>query len=147
MMRWGLAGLGLALLLAGPARAENGELDVTVTGIRTTKGHILVAVCDKATFLAPHCTYHGEVPAKVGSVTVRLTGVPPGVYAAQAFQDENDNKKVDQNVFGMPLEGIGFSNDAPILFGPPQFSDAAFQLTAGGGTIHFALRYFTHPDD
>jgi uncharacterized protein (DUF2141 family) len=135
--------LGLALLLASPARAESGVLEVTVTGVRSTKGHVLVAVCDKATFLAPSCTYHGRVPSKVGSVTVRLTGIPPGTYAAQAFQDANDNGKVDQNFFGMPLEGIGFSNDAPILFGPPQFSDAAFQLTAAGGSIHFGLRYFT----
>ncbi|MEJ1978417.1 MAG: DUF2141 domain-containing protein [Acetobacteraceae bacterium] len=132
----------LALLVASPAASETGVLVVTITGVRSAKGHVLVAVCDRATFLAPSCAYHGLVPAQVGTVTIRLTGVPPGVYAAQAFQDANDNGKVDQNFFGMPTEGIGFSNDAPILFGPPRFADAAFTLTAAGGAIRFALRYF-----
>ena len=41
----------------------------------------------------------------------------PGVYAAQAFHDENMNDKVDRNVLGLPTVGIGFSNDAPFRFG------------------------------
>jgi uncharacterized protein (DUF2141 family) len=134
--------IGLALLIAAPAGAETGVLEVTITGVHSAKGHVLVAVCDEATFLAPTCTYHGRVPAQAGSVTVRLTGVPPGVYAAQAYQDENDNGKIDRNFLGMPEEGIGFSNDAPMRFGPPKFGDAAFRLTTAGGVIRFGLRYY-----
>ncbi len=42
----------------------------------------------------------------------------------------------------MPTEGIGFSNDAKMRFGPPSFADAAFTLGAAGGQIALALRYY-----
>ncbi len=135
------ATLLLLTFAARPVHAEPGVLEVTVTGVRSAAGHVLVAICDKATFLQPSCEYHGRVAAVAGSVVVRITGIPPGTYAAQAYQDENDNNKIDRNVLGIPAEGIGFSNDARMLFGPPSFNEAAFVLTQGGGTISFRLRY------
>ncbi len=129
------------LLFAGSARAES-VLEVTVTGIHSAKGTVLVAVCDQATFLQQTCRYKGRAPAAVGSVTVRITGVPPGTYAAQAYADENDNGKIDRNFLGIPTEGIGFSNDAPMRFGPPSFGTAAFSLGPAGGRIEFGLHYY-----
>lgn len=117
-------------------------LDVTVTGLRSAKGHVLVAICDRSHFLQETCPYRGRTQAEVGSVTVHVAGVPPGVYAAQGFQDENDNGKIDRTVFGLPAEGIGFSRNAPMRFGPPSFDAAAFSLGAAGGVISFSLRYF-----
>ncbi len=130
------------MLAAVPAAAEPGVLEVTVTGVRSAAGHVLVAVCDRAAFLQPTCRYKGRAPATMGSVTVRITGVPPGTYAAQAYQDENENGRIDRSLFGVPTEGIGFSNDAPMRFGPPSFDAAAFALGPGGGQISFSLRYF-----
>ena len=138
-MRW-LAAAGL--LVAMHAAAAESVLEVTVTGIRSAQGTILVAVCDRDTFLQETCRYKGRTPAAVGSVTVRITGVPPGTYAAQAYGDENGNGKIDRNLFGIPTEGIGFSNDAKMRFGPPSFADAAFTLGPLGGQIQFALRYY-----
>jgi uncharacterized protein (DUF2141 family) len=132
----------LLMALASPAAAEPGVLLVTITGVRNDHGHVLVAVCDRATFLQPKCAYHGSATAKTGAVTVRVTGVPAGVYAVQAYQDENDNNTLDRNFFGMPKEGMGFSRDAPMRFGPPDFNDAAVTVPATGGALSFALRYF-----
>ena len=139
-MKWVL--VLLLILGARPVAADGGVLEVTVTGIRSTAGHVLVAVCDKATFLQPTCRYKGRAPAAIGSVVVRIAGVPPGVYAAQAYADENDNGKIDRNFVGIPTEGIGFSNDAKMSFGPPSFADAAFTLGPAGGRIEFGLRYY-----
>jgi uncharacterized protein (DUF2141 family) len=132
----------LFLLLTPPAAAEPGVVEVTVTGVRNANGHVLVALCDHATFLAPTCQYHGRAPAHAGSVMVRITGVPSGVYAAQAYHDENDNNRLDRTLLGFPEEGLGFSNDAKMHFGPPDFADAAVQINPAGGAITFALRYF-----
>jgi len=129
------------LLLTLPAAAETGVLQVTVTGVRNDHGHVLVAVCDHATFLAPTCAYHGRVPAHAGAVVVRVAGVPAGTYAAEAYHDENDNNRLDRSFLGLPKEGLGFSRDAPMRFGPPDFADAALTVPAGGGAISFGLRY------
>jgi uncharacterized protein (DUF2141 family) len=84
----------------------------------------------------------GSAPAQPGAVTIRLENVPPGVWAAQAFHDENGNGVLDTTMLGMPSEGLGFANDARMRFGPPSFADAAIQLTPAGGSIHFTLRYY-----
>ena len=130
------------LLAAVAAHAEPGVLEVTVSQVRSNAGHVLVAICDRNTFLQETCRYRGNAPAVAGSVVVRMTGVPPGTYAAQAYQDENDNRKIDRNFFGIPTEGIGFSNDARMRFGPPSFADAAFTLGQSGGQIRLTLRYY-----
>ena len=132
----------LLLVLACPARAEPGVVVVTVQGVRSNAGHVLVAICDRATFLEATCKYVGRAPANIGQVVVQVRGVPPGTYAAQAFQDENDNGKIDRTFLGIPKEGLGFSNDARINFGPPSFPDAAFRVGEGGGSIEFPLHYF-----
>ncbi len=132
----------LILLAAIPAQAEPGVVLVTISGVRSNAGHVLVAICDRATFLEPSCRHVGREAAKPGAVTVRITGVPPGIYAAQAFHDENDNGKIDRNFIGLPQEGLGFSNDAKMRFGPPSFDDAAFRVGPDGGLIRFSLRYF-----
>ena len=125
-----------------PARAEPGVVLVKVSGVRSGVGQVLVALCDRATFLQQTCRYHGRAPASPGDVTVRITGVPAGVYAAQAFQDENGNGQIDRNFFGLPQEGLGFSNNAPMRFGPPSFDVAAFQLGDEGGMIALSLHYY-----
>lgn len=132
----------LLSILALPAAAEPGVLQVTVTGVRSAKGQIRVAVCDTATFLKPNCAHHAQAEAHPGAVTLRITGIPPGVYAIQAFQDENGNGKLDTNFLGMPREGMGFSRDAPMHYGPPSFADAAVTIPADGGAASFAIRYF-----
>lgn len=139
MTRW----LALvAVLAAGPALAEPGVVQVTITGVQSAEGHVLVALCGREQFTKPDCPYRGIAPARVGTVVVQITGVPPGLYAAQAYHDANDNKKLDRTLLGFPEEGLGFSNNAPMRFGPPDFKDAAFTLGPSGAQIEFALRYF-----
>ena len=140
-MRW-LAALLLLAHMGADAAWANGVLEVTVTGIRSDKGTVLVAVCDAATFLQEICRYKGRAPAAAGSVVVRIADIPPGIYAAQAYGDENDNGKIDRNFVGIPTEGLGFSNDAKMRFGPPSFKEAAFTLRPDGGRIQFALHYY-----
>ncbi len=129
-----------AVLLAPAARAAT--VRVTVTGIRNDHGHVVVAICTRAEFLHPSCAYNARAAAHPGQLTLSITGVPAGTYAAQAFHDENDNGTIDRNFLGLPEEGMGFSHDAPMHFGPPQFDIAAFTLGTADAVLSFKLRYF-----
>lgn len=126
-------------MLAGSAQAA--RLEIVVANVRSGKGHVRVAVCSPDTFLKETCQWYAHGKAAPGEVTVTLE-VPPGTWAAQAYQDEDDIGKIARNFFGLPTVGIGFSNDAPFRFGPPSFADAAFRLEPGGGRIRLNLRYF-----
>lgn len=138
MARAGVSGAVAALLLgAAPAPVT---LVVTVEGVRNATGDVRVAVCSRDRFLSETCEYMGQAKAHPGSVSVRIA-LPPGTYAAQAFHDEDGDGKIGRNAIGLPTEGLGFSNDAVMRFGPPRFDEAAFQLGPDGGQIHFHLRY------
>ena len=69
------------------------------------------------------------VNAKQGQVTVTFNDVEPGDYAIRYFHDENSNQGFDNNMFGMPIEGYGFSNNAPVNFGPPSYQQMTFMVS------------------
>jgi uncharacterized protein (DUF2141 family) len=118
--------LALAAAFCAAGSASAASIEVRVQGV-TAKGKVLVAVCDKTTFLKD-CAYSGSAPAKAGETVVTVDGVPAGSWAVLSYQDENDNGKLDRNVLGIPKEPYAFSRDARGRFGPPSFEDAAFEL-------------------
>ncbi|GEA12408.1 DUF2141 domain-containing protein [Alteromonas sp. KUL49] len=54
----------------------------------------------------------------------------PGEYALRYFHDENDNGQMETNMFGIPTEGYGFSNNAQPNFGPASYSQIKFVVAA-----------------
>jgi uncharacterized protein (DUF2141 family) len=130
---------GVILTSTMPAMAA--DVHVSVTGIRNGRGNILVAICDKANFPNGQCMYHGEAPARPGSVAIRVPGVPAGTWAAAVYHDEAGIRRLEYTLFGMPKQGIGFSRDARMRFGPPKFADAAFTVGETGITVMVPLRY------
>jgi uncharacterized protein (DUF2141 family) len=133
--------LAAASLPGNAIAAGDNVIEVTVSGIRSDKGRVHVDVCPEARFLNS-CPYTAEVPAKPGTVIVLVHGVPPGRYAVQAFHDANSNGQVDQGIFGIPKEGIGFSNDAMAKLQRPKFAVAAFDHGAVSQRIAVTVRYF-----
>ncbi len=117
-------------------------LTIDVGNVRVAKGRVHVDVCPESKFLKEDCPYSAEAPATKGVTRVIVRSLPAGRYAVQAFLDENSNGKVDRALFGIPKEGVGFSNDAKIGLGPPKFAEAAFHYDGGAQAIHFSLRYF-----
>jgi uncharacterized protein (DUF2141 family) len=49
---------------------------------------------------------------------------------------------VDRNFIGLPTEGVGFSNNAPVPFSGPSFREAAFTYAGGEQTISLKLRRY-----
>jgi uncharacterized protein (DUF2141 family) len=138
-----LIALPLFALTAG--QASSGVLHVAVDNVRDHTGHVHVDLCTQAQFLKD-CPIMGNAPAHVGLTTVTINGLKPGHYAAQVFYDQNGNGKVDRALFGVPKEGVGFSNDAKIKLAPPKWEEAVFDYDGQEQTIHLRLRYFSGPD-
>lgn len=141
---------GFAALLPAPLQAEDatlaaigtGGITVTVAGVENAQGNIRIAVCTKDEFLKPGCRFAASAPAEAGTVTLVVPDVPPGTYAVQAYHDANGNRKIDRSFFGAPKEGIGFSNGAPMKYGPPEFAEAAVKIDGPGASTVVPLKYF-----
>ncbi len=126
------------LTLSSPgAVAHAAMVDVSVSNVRSAVGNIHVELCPQHLFLGD-CTLVGETAAHAGVTVVRIENVPPGIYAAQAYHDENGNHRVDRGLFGVPREGVGFSNDAKLYRHGPHFDEAQFNV--GRAVEHIALR-------
>ena len=142
MGRAGVAAMVGAAAMTLASQASSADVRVKVEGVRSAQGQVLVALCTPRTFLGPTCEAAGSARARAGTTEVVIRGVAPGVYAAQAVHDENGNADLDRGPLGLPLEGLGFSRDAPLRAGPPRFADAAVQVPERGGVLSFAMRYF-----
>jgi uncharacterized protein (DUF2141 family) len=135
----------LAAIGSATAASASGTLQVEVGNVRARSGTVHVAICTQAEFLKD-CPRSAEAPAKIGITVVSVTDLRPGRYAAQVFYDQNGNHVLDRALFGVPKEGVGFSNDAKIRLAPPKWDEAVFAYDGQSRTIQLKLRYFIGPD-
>ncbi len=120
------------------------ELRVDVKNLRSSDGNVHFAIySDPKTFLGKESMVKDIIlPVKDKNVEAVFGGLEPGEYALAIFHDENGNREFDQGLFGIPLEGYGFSNGAGIFFGPPDFEDAAVKVNKGDSKISIPMVYF-----
>lgn len=135
---------GLALLAAMTVgAAEPSSLDVSITGIRNLKGNVLICLTANARAF-PNCAADAlahklVVPAaKAGSI--HFAGIDPGLYAISLIHDENANGKLDTAMM-IPREGFGFSMNPAIVFGPPKFASARFDIGPGETAQSVKMKY------
>lgn len=138
-------GLVLAFLLSAPAHAA--ELRLTISGVHSDGGELLIGLYDNAggfVSAIANATKNGlmvdsgrlvgvSMRAKSDSQSTVFTQLPPGRYAVVVVHDENDNGLLDANVLGVPTEGYCFSRDAQGIFSAPSFDAAA--VTVGDADV------------
>ena len=115
------------VLAQSETKTSNKGITITVTvPVKSAEGAILMGLYQKSGFMqTPITRAVGEI--KDGKAIVLLKNVAPGEYGITALHDKNNNKRMDYNSNGMPLEMYGVSNTA-MSYGPPQWRDARFEV-------------------
>lgn len=120
-----------------------GELKINVKNIINNTGFIHYALYDDPSFF-PH--ENGKINGgnkrveEVIANGILIKELSESYYAVAIYHDENSNKKFD-TFLSIPKENYGFSNNAPVFFGPPKFEDAAIFVEKGNTTeIEIELR-------
>lgn len=136
-----LKGVILTAVLFGPALAQDAAPDtapdtasvtVTFTGIQTPSGAIMAGVYDSESAFAGGAPLKGvRIEVTGGEAVAVVTGLKPGRYGIKAFHDIDGDGRMATNPFGIPTEPYAASNNARGNMGPPAWSDAAFEATAG----------------
>ncbi|MDB5889173.1 MAG: hypothetical protein JWP47_4 [Polaromonas sp.] len=117
------------LVTAASTAAYAFDLTVTVLGAATARGSVRTALYTASDWLKDSpSTPSQSAPALSEGTRLVYRGLPAGRYAISAFHDQNDNRTLDTYPLGIPREAYSFSRDARGVFGPPAFSDAAFDL-------------------
>ena len=120
--------------------AQNQSLTVSIKNISSDKGTLRVGIFNSQTDFLKKQLYGQIIKSKSGDMKVVFENIPVGAYAISIIHDENENGELDSNLFGIPNEGFGFSNDAMGTFGPPSFEKASFNLKENS-TMTVNLKY------
>ena len=115
-------------LLVSAFIAQAQTVTVTLDNVLNDKGNIIAALHSADTFMKDEGIKNAEVKATKGVMTITFEDVKPGEYAIMVLHDANENKRMDFQQNGMPLENYGTSNNV-MAMGPPQFKDAKFEVT------------------
>lgn len=136
----------MALILASPiavGAAPAGQLEVELSNLRSGDGHVRLCLTANPKHF-PNCkgdpAAH-RLAAPAASERLRFRNLPSGAYALSVIHDENDNAQLD-TFARIPREGIGFSRNPVVRFGPPKFDAACFTIGAGEAQQNVRIRYF-----
>lgn len=114
-----------------------GKLRVVISGFENNEGNCWFAL-DNSEFIyeSDDTVWIGKVlPIENKQVVVVIDSLAFGEYAVRVFHDENTNGEIDTNIFGIPNEDYGYSNDASGWFGPPSWDKAKFTFNQPEMTI------------
>jgi len=119
--------------------SDQHQLIIEVSQIEEIKGNIMVAAYDSnATFLTRSVIANGQFVVTEETVTCQMD-LPFGRYAISIYHDVNSNRELDSNVFRIPKEPVGFSNNAKGFMGPPKFDEVTFDFDHDGQVIEIEL--------
>jgi uncharacterized protein (DUF2141 family) len=136
-------------LLARPIAAQSAPsapsvnpastLAVHIVGLRNGKGNISLKLTRDANTVEVRTV---PIDAKNLTADTVFDKLPQGAYSVSFFHDENANGKMDFNLFRMPSEGYGFSNNPPRGFGPPKPELTTFAVKPPKCSIEIKVIYW-----
>ena len=122
----------LGVVLATSMLSAN-SINVEVTNILNKNGKISIGLYNKDddTFSNMSKYYKGvNLDINDTKVVYTFKNIPNGTYAISIIHDENENKRLDKNFFGIPTEGYGFSNNIRPSFRGATFKESMFTLNS-----------------
>ena len=148
-------GAAFTLLLFFCSSAAASNLWVTIDGVASSKGTLMIGLYDSEAHFRTAIANAGKIgllndPSRLvgiamraiaGTQSVVFTNLKPGAYAVIVFQDANDSGKLAENWLGEPTEGYGFSNNAESFMSAPSFKNASVLLGDNDLSIVITLKY------
>jgi len=105
------------------------KLTVKITNIAVIKGEIEIGFYNNSAGFPDDDSQYKKLRVKVSSTTMFISiELPKGEWAVAVYHDENNDKKINKNFFGIPKEHYGFSNNVKPVFSAPSFEKAKFKL-------------------
>lgn len=136
--------ISLFMSLSSFQSQDSSRLEVTVSNIKNSEGQLLLTLFNSNSgFPNDHkkALENRSIKAEKNIVKVVFEDLPHGVYAIAIVHDGNDNGKLDKNLFGVPTEGYGSSNNLKKLFRAPNFEESKFTLDQNFKNITIQVNY------
>ena len=112
------------------SKLNAGQILIKVNNIDEESGFIHFAIYDEPKFFPEKDGKKIGFKKKVKEIInkgVIINDLEESYYAIAIYHDKNSNGQFD-TFLAIPEEKYGFSNNAPVFFGPPSFEEAAIYL-------------------
>lgn len=133
----------LGLFTSLMALGQETKQTVIISNLENVKGTLYIGWYNQsATFrINEKAIYRDKINVNSQKeLSVVFKNIPKGKYAIAVFLDENNNYKLDKNVFGIPKEKYGFSNNVLPAMRPATFDECAFELNQQNRIINIRLK-------
>ena len=137
--------LPIAIMVSAYRPVQLCSLEVVIKGAENADGNMSLLVYNSKNGFpsdASKACKSAVVKANGTYQRVVFDNLPAGTYAVAVMHDQNGNGQLDTNLFGVPQEGIGVSNNALNTFGPPVFEETSFSLNEQRKVIEITLDYW-----
>jgi len=121
---------------------NNERIIIEITNVVINGGRIYLTICSTAE------NFRNETPDFTFILEAQNTNVfqelslPNGEYVISAFQDANNNQRLDYNLFGVPRELVGMSNYFGRGYPSKNFDRQKILVNNSTGTITIGLYKF-----
>ena len=121
---------------------NNGRITIEITNVVINGGRIYLTIFSTAE------NFRNETPDFTFILEAQNTNVfqelslPNGEYVISAFQDANNNQRLDYNLFGVPRELVGMSNYFGRGYPSKNFDRQKILVNNSTGTITIGLYKF-----
>jgi uncharacterized protein (DUF2141 family) len=132
----------LMLLISLESYGQESKQTVRISNLKNIKGNLYIGwYREVETFrINEKAIYRQKIVVDDKELNVVFRNILPGKYAIAVFLDENDNYKLDKNIFGIPKEKYGFSNNVLPALRPATFDESAFEVTQKEMVIDIILK-------
>lgn len=121
--------IGTIILFVVQIQAQNGKINVRFENLKSSDGKVLVALFDgKEGFTKKTSVQIAILDIENNTAIWNLDSIAKGKYIIVAFHDENNNKKLDLGIMGIPAEGYALSNNTVAEMGPPNPDEMLFEV-------------------
>lgn len=138
-----IASPSLMAMMQSTPTAQKASVTVNISGLRDTKGHILVCLSSNQKEF-PDCAKDANARKKkivaANNSKVTFENVNPGIYALALVHDKNSNDKMDIALF-LPKEGFGMSNNPKVRMGKPKFKNSQFTVGSANVVKDIKMKY------
>jgi uncharacterized protein (DUF2141 family) len=122
--------------------SQSCDLTIEIPNLKNQKGQIEIGIYNKKENF-PHDDGQYRfiiIESNKFSGNYKIQNLPKGEYAIALMHDENADRKCNRNLFGIPKEGYGFSNNIRPSISAPSFEDCKINLDRNM-TINIKLIY------
>ncbi|MCF8247378.1 MAG: DUF2141 domain-containing protein [Saprospiraceae bacterium] len=119
-----------------------GKLTLRFEGIEKVGGTVRLALYSRPSefMVEEKAILYNFKADKKGKLEATIENLPVGSYAFAVFFDENNNKKLDKNLVGVPMEPYGFSKEPPSKWRLPNWEEVKFEVSASTISLDVSLK-------